>query len=539
MLPLLAIKIHSYYSVLQSPSHIIDIVKKAYELKITHLAITDYNSISGIPELFQMIEKYNNKLEYKIIPIAGLSTTINNTSIYLYAKNKLGWQNLIRIVSHIRSNNDIIDINTLSQYSPNLICITDSFNQELDDMFETFIVDSSPPCYYIEKDDKLLQQLLTCAFHKISLDEAKVSSDPAIQKYFNDQDYSFNHIQSFNANCVTDQIEEYSLFSPPKIPRFIDSNNKGIDDADEYLTQLCRDGWQRLKIKEKASIDNILDVYTARIKEELSVIKMAGIANYFLLVKDFVGFCRKDGQSAGLRGSAVGSLIFYLIGVTDIDPVKPDSSLPYDPDRSLLFSRFINKGRFSGGRFALPDADIDIHPSFRSTLKEYIKQKYGKDYVCDIVTFSKMKGAKTIKEIFRILGLSFELANQITEYMIDEAKVQDELEDLRESNPKYNIINYCIDNIPQVKNYYDEMKYEFDLAIRLTDTITNESKHAAGIIVSSEPITNFIPMKFDGENNIGLFKMQDIEYVGGVKMDILGVLAYEKLDNMIQLINKG
>ena len=227
-------------------------------------------------------------------------------------------------------------------------------------------------------------------------------------------------------------------------------------------------------------------------------------------------------DNVDLSTNSVNSHIMYAIGKTDkIDPNKPVE--------------------FTKGNISLADCDLDIPTLFREKVIKYVEDKYGKDKVGNIITFQRMDGKQAIKEVFSILDPvadSFKLANEITRVMVDTSKIQDILEDIKEDNPKYTVIDYCIENIPAVKGYYDDYKDIFDIAIKLGQTIRSTGKHAAGIVIADEMLDNFVPVYKDEDTNRNIvgFEMADAEYVGAVKYDFLGVAAYDKIGMIIDMI---
>lgn len=188
----------------------------------------------------------------------------------------------------------------------------------------------------------------------------------------------------------------------------------------------------------------------------------------------------------------------------------------------------------------MPDADLDIPGYIRDPLKDHIRTLYGTEKVANIMTFQKMKGKAAIKEVFRIFGLSLDVADSINKYMVDEAKVQDELQDIRETRPDYTIINYNIDHIGKVEEYYKQYTKEFNLAIGLCNTIRSTGIHAAGILVANEAIEGICPLQYNKENDcsVAAMKMQDVETRGLTKFDLLSVEALAKISELVKEINE-
>lgn len=546
----------SHFSIQQGYCHISDLVNKAYDLKLPALCLTDIESLSGFPELHDLISKRNQKSEHKVKPVAGLTIDLKigeiSERITLLAKNKNGWHNLIKIVSERNGKQDAAkpyNSDNIKPWAGDLFCI--SFgkpNAVLKEIFaanylvENFNLNPVDPVYYVEDSDRGFHRGIICAREQLKLPDSSVwIKERADLSAFFDNSKSFN-LKSVPAATksghtrILNEIENFDIKMLPSIPVYDKSVN-----PKELLEKLCREGWDRLILSKIEKTPALAGVYKDRIVEELGTIASAKLENYMLLVYDFVNKCRSDGVSAGLRGSAAGCLIFYLTGVTTLDPVCPDPSLPYSPNRSLMFSRFINKGRFAEGHFSLPDADIDLPPEYRDTLKNYIRTKYGDSNCANICTFLQMKGKAVIREAFRILDLSSDMADIISKQMIEETKVQDEIEEIRAERPDYNIIDFSIDNSPTIQNYSIQFKEAFDLARGLYKSIKATGCHAAGFVISNDPITDICPTRWDSNNNcyVTMLDMKTVESIGLVKMDLLSVEAFSKVDEILRLINTG
>jgi len=398
------------------------------------------------------------------------------------------------------------------------------------------------PCnnvHFLKQEDYQIHKM-------IYSDEDKKTQDIDDSRIFIEK-YCYTHLPSSlpegqKTQKILDLIEEFSIEERPMIPLF-KIKDHDILNQDEYLKNICRNGFAE-KIVPKVSGDNTLkEVYLNRIKHELEVFKQAGISGYFLIVKDIVDFIKSMGYPADSRGSSSGSIISYLIGVSSIDPIIPDPTLAYAKERELPFERFYNEGRNSAKNVSLPDIDMDLPPSLRSDVIDHIRSKYGKDCVAHIITHSRFKGKGAIKEAFRILKPVtnyFEVANEITKLFAEEAKISDELSEIQEEDPSYGIIRWNIDNIGDVEKYYEQYKDVFDFAIRIEKLPKNESVHAAGIIISDKPLSNHFPMTFSAKLDQMVIDVEgsDIETLGGVKFDILGVSALEKIFQIEKMLNK-
>lgn len=236
-------------------------------------------------------------------------------------------------------------------------------------------------------------------------------------------------------------------------------------------------------------------------------------------------------EGLGVHNSVGGSLVAYLLGITKIDPIQ----------YNLLFSRFLNSGRFSEGNVSLPDIDMDVPTFCRDNIIEYIRDKYGHDKVSQIITLGRFKGRSALSEIAsKYADIPFAEAKEMTECLPDEARVADELEEMDVKS----VIMWTLENHPKRLNKWcklvdgqivGEMAELFQLAIRLEGTFKSQGTHPAGVIISNEPISDNAPMVMnkDGKLMAG-FEMTKLEKGGLVKFDVLGVNAIDKLMLMTQ-----
>jgi DNA polymerase-3 subunit alpha len=325
-----------------------------------------------------------------------------------------------------------------------------------------------------------------------------------------------------------------STSRPPSMPAF--SLPDGVT-ADARLREMCREGWKRLGLgREKAYVD--------RVKEELDTLAEFGLAPYFLVVHDFVRHARtvlKAKLGRG-RGSAAGSLVSYLIGVTGVDPVRFD----------LLFSRFINRGRMSKDKVSLPDVDLDFPLSVRPKVIDYCRDKYGPDRVFSMCTFSRVQGRGALKDVLRAHGrCSFAEMNLVTGPIPDEAAIADDLQEMAEDGEQPSIILWALQNRPDQLKEWCRLKEDgsmdgplwpdFAQAVRLEGTKRSMGKHASGLIISPGPIDDEAPLVYDksgGGVMVG-YDMRDAEEAGLVKFDILGLDALDVIQEAEHIVRTG
>lgn len=612
--------VHSHYSLLDGLSRPEQIAKRINQIESPACALTDHGNIAGAVKFYSQMKKSGIK------PILGCELYICDqdpkikekensklSHMLVLCKNYRGWQNLIKLVSESNKpehyyHKPRLDLNTLSQFCSDLICITghlgsnlankmvngDSINNHGDcenlvsQLIEMFGKDSvfleaqlmdvehtpiqrpltdaienlaqkmgvkvicTPDAHYCHKEDAVDQRILLCNNLKTTFPEInrKLSNGEKVpvECFFSSDNFHIltqeeidhlhkeEHIE--NTQLVNSMIEEYEILSKPKLPPFECPN--GYDDA-EYLRQLCRDGW---KEKIATKVDKELhQTYVDRIKYELDVLQGADLSSYFLIVQDIVNHVRENKWLPGPgRGSAAGCLVSYLIGITSIDPIK----------YNLLFDRFYNAGRNTADHISMPDIDVDVPIDKREEIIEYIKQKYGSDKVSQMITFNTIKGRGALKDVLRVYGnISFEEMNKITKNIPDEAKIADELQQMKEDTGEASIIRWALENnVDKLKEwcYIDEdgtldgpLSKRFEQAIRLEGTKSNQSKHAAGIAISADPLHVTCPMVYDSKNKqmIAGMEMQDLEAIGIIKFDILGIAMLDKIMNIQKILSEG
>lgn len=411
----------------------------------------------------------------------------------------------------------------------------------------------TPDAHYCEQDDAIDQRILLCNNLKTTLSDinTKLVNNQSIpmECFFKSDKYyimSPEEMMSLHSSeeientiFVDSLVEEFDILSAPKLPKF-DCPDKY--DPDEFLRELCRVGWKN-KIIPNIPKDNH-QIYIDRIKYELDILQGAGLSSYFLIVQDIVNHVRHNNWLPGPgRGSGAGCLVSYLVGITDIDPMKYD----------LLFERFYNAGRNTKDRISMPDIDIDIPIDKREQVLEYIKSKYGHSKVSQMITFNTMKGRGALKDVLRVYGnISFDEMNTITKFIPDEAKIADELQEMKEDTGEASIIRWALENnTDKLKEwcYISEedgtlsgpLSKRFEQAIRLEGTKSNQSKHAAGVIIGTQDLASLCPMVYDNRNDqlIAGMEMNDLESLGLIKFDILGIAYLDKIMSVSEYLKHG
>lgn len=403
--------------------------------------------------------------------------------------------------------------------------------------------------HYANKEDAEIHRILLCSSIKSTLmsfpKDAEKQQQFDILPFFRTssayylnrkelaQIYSMEEVQ--NTYYYSSLIEELNFLSKPLLPSYDCPNGMSAPD---YLRHLCREGWTR-KIANQIPKEEH-QKYGDRVKMELAVIDKAGLTDYFLIVQDIVNWAKRSMLVGPGRGSAGGCMVAYLINVTDINPIE----------YNLSFERFYNEGRNTPTKISLPDIDSDFPIKRREDIYKYIEEKYGKDRVSHITTFGRLRGKMAIKEVLRVKNrCSFAEMNDITKSIPDESKISGDLEEMeKEDEDGASIIKWSLENVPKLKEWCkigEGNKFEgtfgkdFHDAIRLEGSIKSHGKHAAGVIIGKFPLVKNCPLLYDKHGQKAGFAMGDLEDIGHVKMDILGVKAIDDLMATQKYVREG
>ena len=486
---LIPLKITTEYSLLKSLIKLPDLISFLLVNNIKECAICDEN-LNGFMDFYLKCKENNIK------PIIGLDTVYESMHIYVYAKNYLGYQELLKIdylkdnmnLSYLENSNLLVIIPFKS------IDIYEKLKYK-DNVYIGF-------CNDIEKNNALLisdkivyVDNVRCLFKKdISyLKYLKMLNDNFV---YNDNAYyktsSFEDIQTTYE--FSKQINLEIPFDKKYIPKYNNSDNNY-----EYLKKLCILGLNK-RFNGKVS-----NKYKERILYELDVINKMGFVDYFLIVYDYVLYAKKNDIFVGPgRGSAAGSLVSYSLGITNIDPIKYD----------LLFERFLNINRKK-----MPDIDIDFESDKRINMIEYVKNKYGFDKVAVGLTFNNYKAKLILRDLAKILKVDSNVFDKFIKNINSSLSLKE---------------NYQNEKVKKYIEMYSELKNLYDISYHLEGLKKNTSTHAAGVIISSEKLGKIIPItNEDGTLKTGI-EMPYLEKMGLLKMDFL---ALEKL-NIISKVSK-
>ena len=521
----------THFSLLKAFCKCDKLAQKCKEYGYKACVMADTESLSGAMDFHSACRKHGIK------PILGCDFG----EYMLIAKNKQGWFDLIRIVSQG-------GLNLFKDMAAkgNLICVTGEHQNGYRKLFGKNHFSYPYPdrgIYYVTQDEAEAHRILLCSGMKTTLPKVHslLSSGESVdnQEFFekdvfylpSPEEVSDTQDEIELLNTIVDMCEDYEIASKPMLPKFQCPNDM---DEDEYLTQLCREGWkQRLINSGKIDTPENKDTYLQRIKTELDVIFKAELSGYFLIVQDIVNSVKRRGWLAGPgRGSAAGCLVSFLVGITEVDPIE----------YGLIFERFYNEGRNTDEYISLPDIDMDVPAEHRDEVINDIREKYGHEKVGQMITFGRLQGRAALKEVLRINdAVSFMEMNRITESIPDEAKISDQLELMEDKS----IIRWTLENEPDdLKNWclLDEegnlsgaLAHLFEQAIRIEGTNKSQGKHPAGVIISKHCLSDVCPMTVDKSGDpVVAFEMTALEAQGHVKFDVLGIDLLSKIMDISQ-----
>lgn len=566
--------LHTEFSLLDGAISLDKLIQFGKDHNLKALAKTDHGNIFGAVKFFQKCKKAGIK------PILGIESyftedaTIKSTHnryyhLLLLVKNAVGYKNLCKLISFAFQKGFYfkprIDYNILKDHAEGLIAtsacmgghipqlLINNNDKEAEERIDWFISVFGRENFYLEiqpeeqkeqiilnkklyalSKQKNLDLVVGCDCHFPSPEDHEAHETMlAIQtraKVTDTDRFSFGDIRAYMktpqevvelfkdhpeavwntgkiADMCTFDFETGNLFFPKfEIPE--------EHTPETYFKQLCQQGLQQLCDTGRIETDS-LEQYQARLNEEMDLIISMGFVGYFLVVSDFIRWAYKQGIPVGPgRGSAAGSLVAWSLQITNLDPLK----------YNLLFERFLNPERIT-----MPDIDIDFCIEGRDHVIDYVRDKYGHDKVCQIITFGTMMAKGVIKDVARALGFSFEDSNMITNLIPDQLKIT--LKEALEQEPR---LQDLVDNNPKVKKL-------FDLAFRLEGLTRHASKHAAGIVISPEPIDDVLPVYIPPKSNelVTQYAMTELEDLGFLKIDFLGLKNLTLIDKTVKLIQKN
>ena len=561
--------VHTEYSLLDGANRIKDLVKKIKDSGMKAVAITDHGVMFGV------IEFYKECLKNGIKPIIGCEVYVAPRTRFdkepniddklghmiLLAKNNVGYKNLTKIVSESFTEGYYykprVDLELLNKYSEGLICTTaclagfvsrallnndfdkakeiaieyidifgkDNFYIELqyNGLNEQVLVNqrliklareldvpmiATNDAHYLNREDSYSHEVLLCVQtgkKMIDEDRFKFGSDEFFVKTPDEMLQNFKNMPELLENTVkiAERCNVTFEFGHTILPNFETPNNM---DHYEFLRMICYEGLEK-------RYNEVTDELKERLEYELSVVNKMGYVDYYLIVWDFIKYAKDNEIPVGPgRGSGAGSLAAYVIGITDIDPIK----------YQLIFERFLNPERVS-----MPDFDVDFCYERRQEVIDYVCRKYGEDHVAQIITFGTMAARGVIRDVARVLNVPYAKADSISK------KVPMEL---------HITLDKALEMNPELKQMYDEdneVKVVIDISKKLEGMPRHASTHAAGVVITKKPVDSYVPL-YKNDNIISCqYTMTILEELGLLKMDFLGLRTLTVLNDAISMVKRN
>lgn len=560
---------HTEYSLLDGEASIKKLVARVKELGMDSCAITDHGSMYGV------VDFYREAKSQGIHPVIGCEVYMaprsrfdkvhdidNKTShLILLAENQKGYKNLIKLVSAGYIDGFYykprIDFEMLKEHSEGIIALSaciagevpkallrgdydeakkialkyaevlgkDNYFLEIQDhglseqkriipdmlrlSEETGIgLVATNDIHYLKKEDAKYQDVLMCIQMekkvddpdrmKFETEEFYIKSPEEMTSLFEYVPQAIENTEKIAKRCNVDFD-----FGTRHLPAYAVPDGK---DAFEYLRELCQSGLEK-------RYSPVSDELQKRLDYELGVIKSMGFVDYFLIVWDFIHFAKNNGVMVGPgRGSAAGSIVAYSLGITTVDPIK----------YGLIFERFLNPERVS-----MPDIDIDFAPNGRQKIIDYVVEKYGEGQVAQIITFGTMKAKLAIRDVGRALDIPYAEVDKVAKLVPFDLKMT---------------ISKALDISTELHALYEndsQIKELLDTSMALEGLPRHASTHAAGVVITSEPIVNYVPLQLNSENFITTqFTKDTVENLGLLKMDFLGLRNLTVIENAVKIIKR-
>ncbi|MCK5416578.1 DNA polymerase III subunit alpha [Candidatus Parcubacteria bacterium] len=567
--------VHTHYSLLDGLTKLDELIDAAVKDNQPAVAITDHGVMYGVIEFYQKCKKAGIKPIIGVEAYMAPGSRFNKITkedekrmyhLVLLARNNVGYQNLMKLTSiaHIEGfyYKPRIDMESLKKYSEGLIGLTACIGGEIPfyirsgkldrakekalEFKEIFgegnfylelqhhpnLEDQEPvnqalikmnkeldiplvatnDIHYLKKEDNEAQDILLCMQNKKKKTDTNrmcmlgndFSARPTKQMI-----EDFKHVPEAIENTVkiAEKCNVEIELGNIQLPSF--EVPDGYTDS-SYFRKLCEEG---LKYRYGKTFNEIDEVYQKRMDYELSVIDSMGWPAYFLIVADFVIWAKSQGIIVGPgRGSAAGSLVCFLVQITDIDPIKYD----------LLFERFLNPERVS-----MPDIDLDFADVRRQEVIDYVEKKYGEEHVAQIITFGTMAARAAVKDVGRVLDAPYDFCDKLSKAIpmftkLDEAlKTVDEFRQMYENDPQAKII--------------------IDYARRLEGVSRHSSTHACGVLITKDPLVNNTPIQYSSSTDkfiVSQYSLHPTEDLGLLKMDFLGLKNLTIIESAIRIIKE-
>ena len=558
--------LHTEYSLLDGACRIGEVVSRAAEMGQKSLAITDHGVLYGAVAFYKECKARGIKpiigCEVYVAPRSSLQKVhgVDNDRYHLIllCKNETGYKNLLKLVSSAWVDGFYtkprVDRDLLEEYHEGIIalsgCLFGEVAQKIlqrnyddakatakwykdvfgdgnyyleiqnHDMVEEKevldgvldisrelnipIVATNDVHYTLKKDADMQRVLIAIQTNKVvggegslefSNDEFYLKSGDEMAEAFSDYPEAIE-----NTNIIAEQCNYDFEFGVTKLPLF----DVPCEDHGEFLKTECINGLTKL-------FGEIPDEYRQRLDYELSVIGEMGFNDYFLIVADFIKYAKNNNIPVGPgRGSAAGSLAAYALGITGIDPIE----------NRLLFERFLNPERVS-----MPDIDIDFCYERRGEVIDYVTEKYGSDRVAQIVTFGTLQAKQAVRDVARAMGLPYSTGDMVAKQITRDYK------DIKDALEKNN-------DLKLLYNSDEKVMTLIDMASRVEGMPRHASTHAAGVVITRDEVSSYVPLSKNGDQTVTQFTMTEIEQLGLLKMDFLGLRTLTVINDTVEIVKR-
>ena len=579
--------LHTEYSLLDGSGKISKVIKQAKELGMDSVAITDHGVMYGC------VDFYKKAKEEGIKPILGCEIYVAGKSMHiktpdkenhtyhlvLLVKNETGYENLMKIVSEGSINGFYykprVDHDYLREHSEGLIALSaclggevqnyilkgneekareiallykdifkdgfylelqnhgleenrkvNEFNIKLSKELDIPLV-ATNDVHYVKKEDAKAHDILLCIQTGKTINDENRMRYPSETFYLKSPEEMydmFSYVPEALENTIkiAEECNFDYKFHESKLPKFpLPEGWRAYD----YLREKCYSGLieryeefknlrgRPLDYDEISSIEGKGKVYIDRLEYELGIIKQMGYVDYFLIVWDFIRFANEKRIPTGPgRGSGAGSIVAYTLGITKIDPIK----------YSLLFERFLNPERVS-----MPDIDSDFDYERRQEVIDYVVEKYGKNNVSQIITFGTMAPKMCIRDVGRAMDYSYAEVDRIAKMIPNVLKIT---------------IDKALEMNPELKKAYEEeerVKELIDISKNLEGLPRHSSTHAAGVVIASKPLVEYVPLQKNEDMIVTQFDMTTLEELGLLKMDFLGLRTLTVMNDAVKMIKEN
>ena len=569
MKPFVHLHLHSEYSLLDGACRIAELPRRVKEAGQDACAITDHGCMYGVVDFYKACRKEGIRpiigCEVYVAPRSRFDRVFQLDSkpyhLVLLCENRQGYQNLIKLVSagYLEGfyGKPRVDWELLCRYHEGLIALSaclageiprrlsagdytgakeaalrfrelfgaDNYFLEVQDhgmeeqkrllpllrrlSRETGIpLAATNDCHYLKREDARMQNILVCIQTGKTAGEPNDMAFPTEEFYLKTREEMEAALPDFadaldNTAAIAARCSVEFTFGRTQLPHFEPPDGRS---SDEYFEDLCTRGLQK-------RYGMVTPALRERFDYEMSVVRKMGYVDYYLIVYDFIRYAKSQDIPVGPgRGSGAGSLLAYCMGITGVDPMK----------YQLIFERFLNPERIS-----MPDFDVDFSDERRGEVIDYVVRRYGADHVAQITTFGTMAARAAVRDVGRALGMSYQAVDRVAKLIPGRLKIT---------------LDEALKEVPALRELYEaggQVRELLDMARRVEGMPRHASTHAAGVVITAEPVDHYVPLAKSDESVVTQFPMTTLEELGLLKMDFLGLRNLSVIDHTVRAVRKS